>query len=214
MGGILKIRTYSAFVGTLCLLCNTAIAAEHLAFERSRLPSIYLSDSIDIEKVTIMVDDKLFEQVPLGTSKQTECSPPEPDVSSRGVAIRAPSRVSLPSNDSKQSTLIIPLCGVYFVDVLTAFQKPGGMVLIIKNGITGEIHRAHVLERDPSSKALPPSRPPLDPSKYANQAFGSFFNINVTSYLELPPVPALYHIKVEFCGYQSNEVTVAVVGHL
>jgi hypothetical protein len=158
-----------------------------------------------------MFDDKLFQQVPLDTNEQTACSPTEPGVDWRGVLVRAPSQVILPDQRTKDSALIVPLCGLYFVDVVSALRHPGHRILVVTDDKTGHVYRGEIVKKDPHPTIPPPPSPPLDPALYADQAYGSYFNINVASYVALPLRPARYRVRVEYAGHQSNEVRIAVI---
>jgi hypothetical protein len=159
----------------------------------------------------MMFDDKLFEKVSLETSEQNACSPTDPGTNWRGVILRAPSQVFLPDPNSPRSALTIPLCGLYFVDVPSALRHPGPMVLIVVDDISGDVYRGAIATQDPHPTIPPPPSPPLDPALYANQAYGSYFNVDVASYVALPLRPARYRLIVEYAGHRSNEVHVEVV---
>jgi hypothetical protein len=158
-----------------------------------------------------MFNDKLFEQVPLDTNEQTACSPADPGVDWRGVILRAPSQVILPDQKTKHSALIVPLCGLYCVDVVSAIRHPGTQMLIVTDDTSGQVYRGAIVEHNPNPTIPPPPAPPPDPALYANQAYGSYFNINVASYVALPLRPARYRVRVEYAGHQSNEVRIAVI---
>jgi hypothetical protein len=158
-----------------------------------------------------MIDDSLFQHVPLNTSKSTACSPAHPGGDWRGLMLRAPSQVMLPDQRTQHSAFTVPLCGLYLVNVASALRRPTPMMIIVTDEKSGQVYRGAIVERDPNPQIPPPPSPPLDPAEYANQAFGSYFNVNVASYVALPLRPARYRVKVEFSGHQSNEVDIAVV---
>jgi hypothetical protein len=161
----------------------------------------------------MMTDDKLFDQVPFGKNERTVCSPedPGPGFDWRGVLVRAPSKVVLPDQDAPSSTFIIPLCGIYTINLAKAIRNPGLQVLVVTNDSTGQTYRGKVVDRDPDLRIPPPPTPRLRAEDYEHQAFGGYLNVNVTSYVALPLQPARYRVKVEWSGYESNEVSIAVV---
>ncbi|MFC4929975.1 hypothetical protein [Massilia sp. GCM10023247] len=158
-------------------------------------------------------DDKLFEQVPFGKNERTVCSPedPGPGFDWRGVLVRAPSKVVLPDEDAPSSTLIIPLCGIYTINLAKAIRHPGRQVLIVTDESTGQTYRGQIVDRDPNPLIPPPPTRRLRAEDYEHQAFGGYLNVDVASYVTLPLQPARYRVKVEWSGYESNEVSVAVV---
>jgi hypothetical protein len=158
-------------------------------------------------------DDKLFEQVPFGKNARTVCSPedPGPGFDWRGVLVRAPSKVILPNQDAPSSTLIIPLCGIYTINLAKAIRHPGRQVLIVTDDFTGKTYRGEIVDRDPNLLIPPPPTRRLRAEDYEHQAFGGYLNVNVASYVALPLRPARYRVKVEWSGYKSNEVSIAVV---
>ena len=156
-----------------------------------------------------MTDDSLFQQVPLDTSEQTLCSPEDPGLYWRGVVIRSPSRVVLPEETSQYSSLIIPICGLYLVDVANAIEYPGPKILVISDEISGKIYKGELVKRIPEPTIPPPSSPRI--KSYKNTAFGSYFNVNAAAYVTIPMQAARYRMKIEYAGYRSNEVTIEIV---
>jgi hypothetical protein len=159
----------------------------------------------------MMTDDKLFEHVPFDTDKQTACSPAERGIDWRGVQVRAPSQVVLPAKDAPHSTLIIPLCGIYRINLAKAIRHPGPLTLIVTDISTGQLYRGAIVDRDPHPRVPPPPSRPLDPAAFEGIFSGTYFNYDVASYVALPLQPARYRVKVEWSGYESNEVSIAVV---
>jgi hypothetical protein len=158
-------------------------------------------------------DDKLFDQVPFGKNERTVCSPedPGPGFDWRGVLVRAPSKVFLSNLDAPSSTFVIPLCGIYTINLAKAIRNPGPQVLIVTDDSTGETYRGKVIDRDPNLLIRPPPSPHLRAEDFEHQAFGGYLNVNVASYVTLPLQPARYHVKIEWSGYESNEVSVEVI---
>lgn len=158
-----------------------------------------------------MTDDKAFDQVPFDTEEQNACSPPDPGFGWRGLKVRAPSQVVLPGKDALQSVLRIPLCGIYCLDLAKVMQHPGRMMLVVTDDISGKTYRGAIVDQDPNPTIPPPRSAPIDPAIYESQAFGSYLNVDVASYVALPLQRARYRVKVEWSGYESNEVSVEVV---
>jgi hypothetical protein len=162
----------------------------------------------------MITDDELFENVPFDTNKQTACSPAEPGIEWRGVKVRAPSQVVLPGKDAPHPALIIPLCGIYRINLAKAIRHPGPVTLIVTDVASGQTYRGAIVDRDPHPSVSPPPRPPLDPADFEGIFSGTYFNFDVASYVALPLQAARYRVKVEWSGYESNEVSVAVVERL
>ncbi|MEW6369351.1 MAG: hypothetical protein AB1584_00340 [Pseudomonadota bacterium] len=158
-------------------------------------------------------NDKLFEQVRFGKNERTVCSPedPGPGFDWRGILVRAPSKVVLPDPVAPGSTLVIPLCGTYTINLAKAIRNPGRQVLMVTDDFTGQTYRGEIVDREPDLLIRPPRTRRLRAEDYEHQAFGGYLNVNVASYLALPLRPARYRVKVEWSGYESNEVSVAVV---
>lgn len=161
----------------------------------------------------ILTDDKAFEQVPFGKNERTVCSPedPGPGFDWRGVLVRAPSKVVLPDRNAPSSTLIIPLCGIYTINLAKAIRNPGLKVLIVTDESTGQTYQGEIVYRDPNLLIPPPPTARLRAEDYEHQAFGGYLNVNVASFVTLPLHPARYRVKVKWSGYESNEVIIAVV---
>ncbi|NNG24990.1 hypothetical protein [Telluria aromaticivorans] len=160
-------------------------------------------------RVSAMVNDSLFQEIPLDTSTQNICSPTDPGINWRGISLRAPSRVVLPEKSADDAAFIIPICGLYLVDLEAAFNHPGHQILVATDVTSGDIFKGEIVKYDTDRTIPPPRSRPVKPSK--NQAFGSYFNINAVDYIKLPLVPARYRITVEYAGYQSNEIDIEVV---
>jgi hypothetical protein len=159
----------------------------------------------------MMTDDELFKNVPFDTNKQNTCSPIDPGIDWLGVKLRAPSQVFMPGKDDPHSALVIPLCGIYTMNVAKAIRHPGPLMLIVTDMATGETYRGPIVDRDPHPRVPPPPSAPLNPADFENQDFGNYFNYDVASYVPLPLQAARYRVKVEWHGYESNEVLIAVV---
>jgi len=164
-----------------------------------------------LRKTTTMSDDSLFQQVPLDTNTQAACSPTDPGIDWRGVLIRAPSRIVLPKENSEQ-TLIIPICGLYLVDVANTFRHPGPKILIAVDSTSGKTYKGALVKRPRERIIPPPPSRPVNPNSKA--AFGNYFNVNAADYIVLPLQPAHYRLKIEYAGYQSNEVVIEITDGL
>lgn len=188
----------------VCILCLSVIAGCYAPPPHPTAPPSLLVNKM-------MNDDKLFENVPFGTNKQTACSPADPGIDWRGVEVRAPSQVYLPGKVAPHSALIIPLCGIYRINLAKAVRHPGPRMLIVTDVDTGQSYREPVVNRDPSITISPRRSPLRDPAAFEGIFSGTYFNFDVASYVALPLQPARYRVKVEWSGYESNEVSVAVV---
>jgi len=159
-------------------------------------------------------DDRLFLNVPLNTNDRNPCSPPDMGPVWRGVMIRAPRRVFL-----KRSTIggrsvtlpDIPICGYMLLDVPTV-PSNYRLRLVAIDVATGKTYSGNVVELDRSPTVPPPVKPkPLTPQEAAGLASGGCFNPNLTDFVDLPKLPAVYAVHVEFRGRKSNSVTIEVV---
>jgi hypothetical protein len=159
--------------------------------------------------ISMMTDDSLFQKVPLDTNQQTACSPADPGINWRGVVLRAPSRIIMPEKASQYSPFIIPICGLYLVDVASTFRHPGPKILVFTDDASGKTYRGALVKPDPEPTVAPPQLRPVNPN--TKQAFGSYFNVNVTDYITLPMQAARYRVKIEYAGYESNELVIAIV---
>ncbi len=204
-------------VTAVCVLCLAAIVSHDALSQQTYSPVAHPTARSSSTLTEIMTDDELFENVPFGTNKQTTCSPAEPGIDWRGVIVRAPSQVVLPGKDTSHPALIIPLCGIYRINLAKAMRHPGPRMLIVTDVDTGQLYRGAklyrgaIFNRDQSITIPPPRSRPRDPAAFEGIFSGTYFNIDVASYVALPPQPARYRVKVEWSGYESNEVSVAVV---
>lgn len=205
-------RSSSPLLATaVCVLCLSVIASCRAPSQEpdSLIARAATPSSSTLNKV--MINDELFKNVPFDTNEQTACSPPEPSIDWRGVQVRAPSQVALPGKDAPHSALIMPLCGVYMMNVAKAIRHPGPLMLIVTDIATGRTYRGPIVDRDPHPRVPPPPSPPLDPADFEDVFSGTYFNYDVASYVALPLQPARYRVKVERSGYESNEVSITVV---
>jgi len=129
----------------------------------------------------MMTDDKLSEYVPFDTNEQTACSPTDPGIDWLWVKVRAPSQVFMPDKDAPHAALIMPLCGIYMINVAKANRHPGRQVLIVTDDLTGQTYRGEIVDRDPNLLIPPPKTRRLRAEDF------------------------------EQSGYESNEVRIAVV---
>lgn len=158
-----------------------------------------------------MADEKVFDDVPFDTNKQTACSPADPGIDWRGLKVRAPSQIVMPKKATPQIALVIPLCGMYRINLTQAFRHPGPLALIVADIATGKTYHSPILYRDPNPTIPPPPSPPLDAAAFEGIFSSTYFNVDVASYVALPLQPARYRLRVEWAGYQSNEIDIAVV---
>lgn len=114
------------------------------------------------------------------------------------LLVHAPSEVVLPDKDAPSSILIIPLCGIYTINLAKAIRHPGRQVLIVTDDLTGQTYRGEIVDRDPNLLIPPPPTRRLRAEDFEHQAFGGYLNVNVASYVALPLQPARYRVKVEW----------------
>ncbi|MDB5746960.1 MAG: hypothetical protein JWP72_1808 [Massilia sp.] len=207
-------RSWSPLFATaVSVLGLSVIASCYAPFPQPNSPVAHPATPATLTADKMTDYDKLFEQVPFGKNERTVCSPedPGPGFDWRGVLVRAPSTVDLPDQDAPSSTLIIPLCGIYTINLAKAIRHPGRQVLIVTNDSTGQTYRGEIVDRDPNLLIPPPPTRRLRAEDYEHQAFGGYLNVNVASFVALPSHPARYRVKVKWSGYESNEVSIAVV---
>ncbi len=160
-----------------------------------------------------MMEPKVFLEVPLNTFERTNCSPPEPDPSWRGVVIQAPRRVSFKRGvrvGETKAFAAIPICGLYVLDV--PFPVVEDVVqLVAQDKKTGKIYSGPIVELDPSPEAPHPGRPPLRKEDVEGLATGRYFNPNLADFVKLPEAPAVYEVYAEVRGIRSNLVTIEIV---
>ena len=194
-----------------CVLCFSASASGSApsAQRYSKAPHATALRGTKVGK--IMTNDELFEQVPFNTNKQTACSPTDPGIDWRGLKVRAPSQVVMPEKGAVLKTLVVPLCGIYRINLAQAVRYPGPLILVVTDVATGKAYVSPVVDRDPNITIPPPPPPPLDASAFEGMFSSTYFNVDVASYVTLPLRPARYSVKVEWAGYQSNELRIDVI---
>jgi len=160
-----------------------------------------------------MMDPKLFLGVPLNTFERTQCTPPQPDISWRGVVIRAPLKVSFKRGihiGRTKAFAAIPICGLYVLDVLWPLAED--VVLLVARDIRrGKIYSGAIVNIDPSPEKPPPERPPLRKEDVEGMATGRYFNPNLADFVKLPQEPGIYEVYAEVRGNRSNVVTIEIV---
>lgn len=207
-------RSWPPLLATaFCVLYLPVIASCYAPSQQPNFPVAHPAPPLTLTADKMTNNDKLFEQVRFGKNERTVCSPedPGPGFDWRGILVRAPSKVVLPDPVAPGSTLVIPLCGTYTINLAKAIRNPGRQVLMVTDDFTGQTYRGEIVDREPDLLIRPPRTRRLRAEDYEHQAFGGYLNVNVASYLALPLRPARYRVKVEWSGYESNEVSVAVV---
>jgi hypothetical protein len=160
-----------------------------------------------------MVDPKEFREIPLNTFEQTKCSPPEPDPSWRGIAIRGPRRVGFKRGvrvAEARAFAVIPICGLYRLDVLFPVGEDA-IELFAEDRRTGRVYSGTVVETDSSPAEPHPGRPPLRKEDVEGMATGRYFNPNLADFVRLPAEPAIYDVHVEIRDTRSNVVMVEII---
>ena len=197
----------------VCVLCLSSIAGYYTLSGQSLAASAHPPVTINKTVDKMITDDKLYEQIPFGSDERTACSPedPGPGFSWRGILVRAPSRVILPSRDAPPSAFIIPLCGIYTINLGKAIRHPGLQVLIVTDDATGQTYRGNIVYPEADLLIPPPRSAPLKAEDFDHQAFGGYLNVKIAAHVALPLRPAHYKVKVEWSGYQSNAVSINVV---
>lgn len=204
-------RFWTLLKAAVCGLCLAAIASHDALSRQTNSLVTHPTTPRSLAVDEMMADEKLFEHVPFDTNEQTACSPTDPGIDWLGVKVRAPTRVFMPDKDAPHAALIMPLCGIYMINVAKATRHPGRQVLIVTDDLTGQTYRGEIVDRDPNLLIPPPPTRRLRAEDFEHQACGGYLNVNVASYVALPLQPAHYRVKVEWSGYESNEVSVAVV---
>lgn len=205
-----RIRTLATVV---CVLCFSSTAIYALS-RQPQAPVVHskIPSSLTVNEMTI--DDKLFEHVPFYKNERHACSPedPGPGFDWRGILVRAPSKIVLSGQNSSRSALTIPLCGYFMINLAKAIRNPGFQVLIVTDDVTKQTYRSEIIYPQTDDLVVPP--PPTRPLRaedFEHQASGGYLNVNVAAHVELPLRAARYRVKVEWSGYESNEVSIAVV---
>ena len=156
------------------------------------------------------IDEKLFENVPLNTRELSPCSPKDPGPNWRGILIQAPKQVSFGRTGKGETYKAIPVCGLYTLDMLSLMDgKPMRLIAVDKH--SQKIYTGEVIDEDPSPEVPPPGQEPLDYAQLKGLATGSYFNVNLVSYVKLPVHLTEYEVMVEYGGNQSNKVTIKIV---
>lgn len=160
-----------------------------------------------------MTDPEVFQNVPLNTFTRTRCSPPEPDIMWRGVAIHAPKRVSFQRGvhvGPTKAFAAIPVCGVYVLEV--PFPIVADTIqLVAKDKRTGRTYSGPVRSLDSSPDEPHPNRKPLRKEDVEGLAAGRYFNPNLADVAGLPDTPGVYDVYAEVRGVRSNVVTIEVL---
>lgn len=160
-----------------------------------------------------MMDPKLFLGVPLNTFERTQCTPPEPDLSWRGVVIQAPRKVSFKRGariGETKSFAAIPICGLYVLAVSWPLEED--VILLVARDIrTEKIYSGPIVNLNPRPEAPHPGRPPLRKEDVEGMATGRHFNPNLADFVKLPEEPGIFQVYAEVRGNRSNVVTIEIV---
>lgn len=192
------VRWQAAAVGLLVLL--TGLGGSVSATDRP-LP----------KESKMAIDDKLFEQVQLGSGERSDCSPAEPSLPWHGVVVQAPKQVGFrlgrPVDGSFAS---IPICGFYRIKMERLLDgKP--LTLVATNLKNHARHIGEMVDPEPGQLEPKPNARPLDPQSVKGMSIGGYFNVNLARYVTLPSEEAVYQVHVEYGGTVSNAVQIAVV---
>ncbi len=179
-------------------------------------PAVSKSSKVDVKnkEKPMKIDQKLFLNVPLNSNDPNPCSPPDPGPDWRGIKIQAPEQVLFKRGErvgEYGAFAAITICGYYLMDVPTVpWTQP--MRLFAVDTTTGTGYSGDVIELDPSPEEPPPEdEEPLSPEEVKGLASGGYFNPNLADFVRLPEEPAVYNVHVEYRGFKSNVVTVALV---
>ena len=160
-----------------------------------------------------MMDPTHFLGVPLNTFERTQCTPPEPDPSWRGVVIQAPRRVSFKRGariGESKAFAAIPICGLYVLAVSWPLEEDA-ILLVAKDIRTERSFSGPIVRLNPGPEAPHPGRPPLRKEDVARLASGRYFNPNLADFVKLPEEPGIYQVYAEVRGHRSNVVTIEIV---
>lgn len=84
-------RSLSPLVAAVvCVLGLPATASNDALSRQTNSPLAHPTTAPSLTVDKVMTDNELFENVPFDTNEQNRCSPPEPNISWRGVQVRAP----------------------------------------------------------------------------------------------------------------------------
>lgn len=160
------------------------------------------------------IDQKLFLKVPLNSNEPNPCSPQQPDPNWRGILIQAPKQVTFKGSEKVGeygAFAAIPICGYYFLNVPTE-PTDESMRLVAVDRRTGTAYSGDIIELNPSPEEPPPEdEEPLSTEEVKGLASGGYFNPNLADFVRLPEEPAVYNVLVEYRGFKSNVVTIALV---
>jgi hypothetical protein len=155
-----------------------------------------------------------FEKVPLNTSEPNPCSPSAPhDPKWRGMLINAPHEVKYNPGEAVDefgAFAKIPICGYSLLNVppKPTKERMKLFAIAVKNG---EEYSGEVYELDSSPDVPPPDDEPAGSEEIKGMAVGSYFNLNLANFVQLPVEEAVYEVYIEFRKIRSNKVTIRLV---
>lgn len=151
----------------------------------------------------------IFKNVPLNTSEENPCSPPEID--STGIAIQAPAEVTIAVNDANKA---IPICGLYMVELLALKKNNLPLKLNVYHIESDFKFSGFMIEKEPHLQA-PEPKPQFQVDEpepdLSGTVIGSYFNPNLLKYVKFPLLPGFYEVHAEYADLASNKVTIKVV---
>lgn len=160
------------------------------------------------------IDQAMFLKVPINTEEENACSPFVGDPEWAGVIIQAPEvvlfeKTSISRKDclNHESFAVVPLCGFYSLPV-TGGKTTEPMTIVAEDIKSRKVYRGIVHEEDPNPIVPPPTTAPKDPKMREGVFTESYFNPNLVDFVDIPHVPAVYNVHIEFWGYKSNTVTI------
>ena len=154
-----------------------------------------------------------FKEIELNSDSQNPCSP---DIGSQpdfmGIAINVPTEVEFNESEPAEdgSFVVIPICGYYQLDMFE-LSKDSVIQLFAMNIETQQIYRGELVDQDAGTEEpMPLDEPELQPEDLEGQLLSTYFNPNLSHYVNLPVEEATYKILVQIGQVKSNIVEIKV----
>jgi hypothetical protein len=161
------------------------------------------------------IEPKKYENVPINTTEQNNCSPREPmDLDWRGILINAPTKVYFKKDeivDDFGAFVQVPVCGYYLLEAEKSDSNENMKIIArnIKNNIKYE-GLIFILDYSPEEP------PPFDELSFSKEelegiSVGSYFNYNIINFVDLPVEEAKYEVWVNLNNIESNKVIIELL---
>ncbi len=145
-----------------------------------------------------------YRDKPIEKYAEHPCSPKNPGPEWIGIKINVPDKVEVNLDDEIK---IIPLFGLYQISTAALIRNKDAIKICLKNIDTDIGFTGYVIEKEDGHPIDPPDENPYteeEIKELEDYVSSSYFNPNISEYVQFPVVPGKYEVYIEYGGNKSN----------